>query len=260
VKHDLAGLLSRYGVPPGGVVEHHGCLSSTNDRMRELARSGVPEWSVVVADAQSAGRGRSGRGWASPPGNLFLSLLLRPAGEARGLGLLPLAAGVAVAEAVEPWGVASALKWPNDVLVGDRKLAGILVESASGAQGIDWAVVGIGVNVSLDPGGLEAQLRERATSVLSETGKRVSCLEVGAAVLGRLAVWYHDLSDGRVLEAWRARSVPWWGRDVELQASQGPLRGRLAGIDEAGALLLEQAGGAELRILSGEGLRLARSG
>jgi BirA family biotin operon repressor/biotin-[acetyl-CoA-carboxylase] ligase len=243
-------------------VEHHPALASTSERLRELTRTGAPEWSVVTADEQWAGRGRSRRTWVSPPGNLFLSVLLRPSLPAQQVTLLPLAAGIAVAEALEEWGVQAALKWPNDVLAGDRKLAGVLVESTSGASGIESAIVGIGVNVLLDPQGLGSPLAEQTASILFVTGTRADPLEVGAAVLARLAVWYHALRDGRaadVLEAWRTRSVPWWGREVEVGTAAGLVRGRLEGVDEAGALLLRSPEGALVRVLSGEGARLASS-
>jgi BirA family biotin operon repressor/biotin-[acetyl-CoA-carboxylase] ligase len=256
----LDALLVRRGVPRGGLVEHHATLTSTNDRLRELCRQGAPEWSVVAAGAQSAGRGRGGHAWVSPPGNLFASVLLRPRLAPDLVTLLPLLAGTSVAEALEEWGVRAALKWPNDVLAGDRKLAGILVESTSGASGVETAVVGIGVNVMLDPPSLGSPLAERTTSLVSVTGSGADPLEVCAAVLARLAVWYHALREGHaeaVLEAWRARSVPWWGREVEIRSEGRLLKGRLEGIDEAGALLLRPREGAPVRVLSGEDARLA---
>lgn len=257
----LRALLRRRGVPDG-LVEHHALLTSTNDRLRELSRAGAPEWSVVLADEQSAGRGRSRHVWTSPAGNLFVSVLLRPVLPPHQVTLLPLAAGTAVAEAVEEWGVHARLKWPNDVLVDDRKLAGILVESTSGASGIEAAIVGIGVNVRLDPATLGDPPGERATSILFATGKGVDPLAVGAAVLARLALWYHALREGRagdVLEAWRARSVPWWGREIEIRADGVLLKGRLEGVDDAGALLLRSIDGALVRVVSGEEARLASS-
>jgi len=255
VSERFRALLAERGVPPGGVVEHHPALASTNDRLRELSRLGAPEWSVVVADEQWAGRGRRGHGWASPAGNLFLSALLRPSLPPSAASLLPLAAGTAVSEAVGEWGVEAALKWPNDVLVGDRKLAGILVESTSGSSGIDSVVVGIGVNVGLDPRALGEPLAGLTTSLQRDTGRSPDPLELGASVLARLAVWYHALGDGRgaaVLDAWRARSVPWWGREVEVRSGPAVLHGRAEGIDEAGSLLLRSAEGELLRVLSGE--------
>jgi BirA family transcriptional regulator, biotin operon repressor / biotin---[acetyl-CoA-carboxylase] ligase len=256
----LAALLERRGVPRGGLVEHHATLTSTNDRLRELCREGAGEWSVVAAEAQSAGRGRGGHVWESPAGNLFVSVLLRPRLPPNRVTLLPLLAGTSVAEALEEWGVPSTLKWPNDVLAGDRKLAGVLVESTSGATGVDTAIVGIGVNVMLDPSSLGSRLAERTASLVSVTGSGADPLEVAAAVLARLAVWYHALRDGRaeaVIEAWRARSVPWWGREIEIWSEGRLLEGRLEGIDESGALLLRPREGAPVRVLSGEDARLA---
>lgn len=215
---------------------------------------------MVAAEAQSAGRGRGGHSWASPPGNLFVSVLLRPRLPPEVVTLLPLLAGTSVAEALDEWGIEAALKWPNDVLAGGRKLAGILVESTSGASGVETAMVGIGVNVMLDPTSLGSPLAERTASIASLTGRGADPLEVAAAVLARLAVWYHALQDGRseaVLEAWRARSVPWWGREVEIRSEGRLLKGRLEGIDESGALLLRPGEGVRVRVLSGEDARLA---
>jgi BirA family biotin operon repressor/biotin-[acetyl-CoA-carboxylase] ligase len=255
VREELGALLPGRGVPAGGSVEHHAALPSTSDRVRELARLGAREWSVVIADEQWAGRGRSGHSWVSPPGNLFASVLLRPRFPAATASLVPLAAGLAVAEALEAWTAGALLKWPNDVLMGGRKLAGVLVESTSAGAAIDSMVVGFGINVGLDPTALPEPLNATATSILAETGRPADCLEVAAAVLGRLAVWYHALHDGHasaLIEAWRTRSVPWWGRDVEIQSGGTLLRGQAQGIDETGALLLKTFDGVLLHILSGE--------
>ena len=103
-------------------------VGSTNDAMKDRARAGAPAWSAVVASRQTTGRGRQGRAWLSPEGNLFLSVLLRPALALDRAGMLPLAAGVAAAEAAGEWGVDARLKWPNDLMVAGRKLGGVLVE------------------------------------------------------------------------------------------------------------------------------------
>jgi BirA family biotin operon repressor/biotin-[acetyl-CoA-carboxylase] ligase len=260
VSEDLRARLERRGAPSSGSLEHHSLLGSTSDRLRELARAGAVEWSVVVADEQSAGRGRGRNAWASPSGNLFLSVLLRPALPASRATLLPLVAGVAVAEAVVEWGVEAGLKWPNDVLAGERKLAGILVESTSVGSGLESAIVGIGVNVKLDPRSLGSPLAEVVTSLAALGRPDADPLDVGASVLARLAVWYHALRDeghATVLEAWRARSVPWWGREIEISVDGAVVRGRLEGVDEAGALLLT-VDGSPLRVVSGQDARLAR--
>ena len=145
-------------------------IGSTSDRLKALARGGAPEWTVVLADVQTGGRGREGRTWVSPPGGLYLSVLLRPRFEK--VGLLPLAAGVAVAEAAGELGVRTELKWPNDVLASGRKLAGILSEAASGPAGVEWVALGIGVNVSLDAARLPPEMQDGVTSLAAEGAAR----------------------------------------------------------------------------------------
>ena len=247
----LAELLAARGPAWPAPIEHLGEVGSTSDVLKASARRGAPEWSVVVADRQSSGRGRMGHQWSSPPGNLFLSVLLRPRFSA--VTLLPLAAGLAVAEALPE--LDTRLKWPNDVLVKSRKLAGILAEAQSGPAGLESVVVGIGVNVGLMPEDLPPPLRATATSWRMETGTPRDPLEVAAAVLGRLGVWYHALAGGdaaAVVAAWRGRSVPWWGREVRARCGDQDLRGIARGISAAGALLIEAPDGSRHEILAGE--------
>jgi len=230
-------------------------VGSTNDFLKDRAREGAPGWSAVVAERQTGGRGRRGRPWLSPPSNLFLSLLLRPELPAGSAGLLPLAAGVAAADAAREWGVEARLKWPNDVLVRDRKLGGVLVEATTAAEGLDAVVVGVGVNLSLDPAAAPPALRGTITSVRAENGLAPGPAVAAAAVLDRLAVWYDALArDGppAVLAAWRARSVPWWGRAVEARSGDAVLRGIARDLDGRGALILDLADGSRRVVLSGE--------
>jgi BirA family biotin operon repressor/biotin-[acetyl-CoA-carboxylase] ligase len=228
---------------------------STNDVMKERARAGASAWSAAIAESQTAGRGRQGREWLSPAGNLFLSVLLRPDLAAESAGVLPLAAGVAASEAAEEWGVDARLKWPNDLLVGERKLGGVLVEASAGTAGLETVVVGIGMNIGLDPASAPPALRGAITSVRAEAGRDPGVAAAAAAVLDRLAVWYDALArDGppRVLTAWRARSVPWWGRAVEARCGDVMLRGVARGLDGRGALILDLADGSQRAVLSGE--------
>lgn len=236
-----------------GPIEHHESAGSTSDILRERARAGAPEWSVVLADVQTAGRGRHGRAWLSPAGNLCLSVLLRPTFES--LSVLPLLAGLAVAEAAADWGVAAQLKWPNDVVAGGRKLGGILSEAASSGGRVECVVLGIGVNLLLDPAEAPPELRDTVTSVKHETGRVVSTVDAAGAVLRLLGVWYHALATGGpagVIGAWRERSVPWWGRRVEVVSGEARLSGIARGIDESGALVLEGEDGAPIVVVSGE--------
>lgn len=230
--------------------------SSTNDVARQRGREGAPEWTTVIADRQTAGRGRHGRAWMSPPGNLYLSVVLRPPPPAARWTLLPLLCGVAVAEAIgETTGVLTEVKWPNDVLVGGRKLAGILVESGSAGAALDAVVAGIGVNLVSVPAGLPADVRATVTSLAAETGRMPAVADVAAAVLARMAGWYGALrreGGAPLVTAWRARSVAWWGRVVEARSGEHVIRGTAVDVDPSGALVLEQEGGARVLIHSGD--------
>jgi BirA family transcriptional regulator, biotin operon repressor / biotin---[acetyl-CoA-carboxylase] ligase len=256
---ELEWALERRGGPMPPTIEWHESLVSTNDRLKGLARGGAAEWTVVAADRQTGGRGREGRAWISPAGGLYLSVLLRPR---RGMAArLPLAAGVAVAEAVEEYGVRAELKWPNDVLLKGRKLAGILAEAASSPDEVEWVVLGIGVNLALDPGTMPEELRGFAASLAAETGRAPRPTTVAAAVLSRLAVWYDALeaSPTRVVAAWSECAVAGWGQRVDVRVGTGAVSGRLVGIDEEGALILVTDEGQMRRVLSGEVVRVRRA-
>jgi BirA family biotin operon repressor/biotin-[acetyl-CoA-carboxylase] ligase len=248
----LRAALAARGGPRLPAVEWAGSLVSTNDRLKALARGGAPEWTAVLADAQTGGRGREGRTWVSPPGGLYLSVLLRP--RFAKVGLLPLAAGVAVAEAAAELGVATELKWPNDVLASGRKLAGILAEAVSGPSGVEWVVLGLGVNVALEASTVPPEIAGAVTSLAAEGAGPRPIPEVAAAVLARLGVCYDALrsSPGAIVSAWRSRSAPWWGGLVDVRTADGPLQGRLRDVDEEGALVIELEGGERRRFLSGE--------
>lgn len=228
--------------------------TSTNDVLKDRAREGAPEWSVVLADAQTSGRGRHGHAWGSSAGNLHLSVLVRPRGEAAAWARLPLLAGLAVAEGLAEAGVEAALKWPNDVTVEGRKVAGVLVESAFAGDALESAVIGVGVNVAAVPEGLDAEARARA-ACLADFVRAPDAVEVAAAVLARIGVWYHRLAaggGGAMMAAWRARALPWWGRRVEARSGDEVLRGRAIDVDESGALILLRDDGTTSLLHAGE--------
>jgi BirA family biotin operon repressor/biotin-[acetyl-CoA-carboxylase] ligase len=207
---------------------------------------------VVFADQQSAGRGRLGRSWESPSGNLFVSVLLPPL-PAEQVTALPLAAGLAVAEALDGLGVTPQLKWPNDVMIGGRKLGGILAEGLSGAAGLEAVVLGIGLNVRVVPPTLPDGVA--VTSLWAETGRDEDLVALLASVLACLWAWYDRLAahgPARVVSAWRTRCLPWWGRVVEARAGDELLRGIALDVDERGALLLAREDGSQVAVLSGE--------
>ncbi len=255
----LSRLLER-GLEWPGQLEHHETLPSTNYRVKEWAREGAPEWSCVVADRQTAGRGRHGRDWASPPGNLYMSVLLRSAAAAGGPPTtFSLAAGVAVAEALAEYGVLVRLKWPNDV-VGEssRKLAGILVEASSSGSAVEMAVIGIGVNLTERHGALPRELRPLATTAAAEGGRPVRRDDLAAAILGQLRerIVEARTDPRRALARWRDHSVEWWGRTVEVRSGEETLRGVAQGVDASGALLLEMDDGEVRPVISGDAREL----
>jgi BirA family biotin operon repressor/biotin-[acetyl-CoA-carboxylase] ligase len=256
---ELGRALAARGVPPLAAVEWTDEIPSTSDRLKALARAGAAEWTAVLADRQTGGRGREGRAWASPAGGLYLSVLLRPRFAA--VGLLPLAAGVAVAEAVAEWGIAAQLKWPNDVLLDGRKLGGVLAEASSGSGGVDWVVLGIGVNVAVTREALPPDVRDAAASLADASSVRPPVSDVAAAVLAHLRLCYDGLraDPPRIVETWRARAVDWWGELVDVETARGTLRGRMRGVDTDGALLVDLEGEESHRILSGEVRRLRRA-
>lgn len=271
----IARLLTARGVEQPVRIHRLQTVGSTNDWLKERAREAPAGWTAVVADVQTGGRGRHGNRWLSEPGDLFLSALVRPALPRETLTLLPLLAGVAVAEAVFELGVTAALKWPNDVVVqrsaldgrseaaNPRKLAGILVEGISEGPETLAAVVGVGLNLALDPRRAPPELAGHITSVAAETGRQVERDAAAAAVLERLARWYHALAAGEagdVVQAWTSRSLPWWGRAVEVRSADSVLRGTARGIDARGALILELEDGTSAAVVSGEARQARLSG
>jgi BirA family biotin operon repressor/biotin-[acetyl-CoA-carboxylase] ligase len=258
-------LLSAQGLEWPGAIEAFDVLASTNDLAKEKARAGAPEWTAILAGEQTHGRGRHGHGWVSTPGNLFLSLILRPRVPPREASLIPLAAGVGLAEAVADLGVEARLKWPNDVMAGGRKLAGILVEGSGLGEPQPSVVVGVGLNLSPSLEEVPPELRESIGSIGALTQDVPGVDEAAAAVLRRLALWYHALGrEGApaVMAAWRRWSLDWWGQSVTVRSGEDVVAGILRGVDDRGALLLLRDDGTEVALFSGEvsGLRLQQKG
>ena len=232
--------------------------ASTNDVAAALAERGAAEGTMVLAQAQTAGRGRLGREWVSPPGaGLYLSLVIR---DIRAIPLLTLAAGVAVADGVrDATGLPAALKWPNDVVVGapgapggQRKLAGVLAEGSTSGGVLQYAILGIGVNVR--PAAYPPAIADRASCLERELGRPVDAGPVLAAMLVALNRQMLRLAGGAagdVLARWRELAPSAQGCRVEWTTEGGSRQGITAGIDAAGALLVSTPGGLH-RIVSGE--------
>ena len=232
--------------------------ASTIELAQRLLRGGGPEGAVVIAERQTQGRGRLGRPWASPAGGLWMSMIARPDLGASAAGRLGIGLGLAAAEAVvAETGCEAGVKWPNDVMVGGRKLGGVLVETEVVGDRVSGAVLSLGLNVNLSAAALPEEIRSTATSLREETGREWPVEVICARVLDRLEeMWPIVLGDGAALvERWRERDVL-AGREVSLEvrgaARRGTamrrtaVRGRAEGIDRAGGPRLPGAGGGQL--------------
>lgn len=218
-------------------------IDSTNEEIRRRAKSGAPEGTAVVAETQTAGRGRRGRTWISPPGNLYCSLLLRPQCAPMDAANLSFAAALAVAEALLPLlpeGIDLRFKWPNDVLLTGKKVAGILIESEIEGGALAFAVVGAGINVANFPPDTEFP----ATS-LAAVGCRTTVREVMETYFDHLRFWYGRWrSEGfaPLRDAWLARAAG-IGQVIDVRMANERLRGKFSELDDSGALILETDAG-----------------
>lgn len=240
----------------GRAIRYHDEIDSTNAEAKKLAAAGAPEGTVVVAESQSAGRGRLGRRWTSPAGKgLLFSMLLRPPVSMPDAHLLTIVAATAACDAIESLvPVDVRIKWPNDLLIDDRKVGGILLEVAGEQDAIDWVVVGIGLNVNTDYADLPVALRRSAVSLKMASGQAVDRSELLARLLLSFEESYIEAARngfGPTLERFRRRDYL-LRRCVSVRTRRGPVVGEAAGIDEQGALLVQLPHRHILRFHSGD--------
>ncbi|BDG01621.1 biotin--[acetyl-CoA-carboxylase] ligase [Anaeromyxobacter oryzae] len=249
---ELRPLLNTHDL--GQVLHTYEELGSTSDRAKELADEGAAHGEVVVAETQTAGRGRRGRTWISPPRrNLYFSVVLRPDLPPARAAELTLVASLAICDALRQAGVDAGIKWPNDVLVGGKKIAGILTELAAEPDRVHWVVVGVGVNVNARVEDFPAELREEATSVAIERHEPAPRALFAAACLTALEGWidvHAEQGFAPIRNAWRERSVT-LGRQVLVRSDGREIAGVAEDIDEQGALLVRTPERVE-RILAGD--------
>ncbi len=215
---------------------------STNTLAMEHARSGFADGTVFIADSQNSGRGRLGRTWVSPPGkNISMSILLKPEMLPRDAPVLTLLAAVASVSAIRrSVPVPVTIKWPNDMMVGVKKLGGILTETRSSAGRIEAAVIGIGLNVNGTAEDFPDEIRSAATSLRDETGETHSRSRLAASMISELDSWYDILmreGKGPVLSEW-VRLCSTLGRAVRVAMAESEMTGVAEGIDEEGLLIL----------------------
>lgn len=227
-------------------IEMESC-ASTNDEAARLARAGAKHGTVVIAERQTGGRGRDGRVWESPPGGLYFSAVIRPALPVAQVPPMTLAIGIGLCEAVKTTGARASLKWPNDLLVDGRKLAGVLVEAQSQGNRLESVVVGIGINLT---GELPASLGERAITLAEAAGTVIDRERFIEVLLAQVEKWvdrYVAVGLEAIIPAWQQRMA----HGLVARAAND-LVGIVEGLDGDGALLLRDDDGTIHRVRSGD--------
>jgi BirA family biotin operon repressor/biotin-[acetyl-CoA-carboxylase] ligase len=230
--------------------------TSTNDIVEKLARDGVKEGVVVFAESQTKGRGRLGRKWISPAHKgLWFSILLRPDLRPQEATQLTVASATALRRAIESeTGLKPEIKWPNDILIGGKKAAGILTELNAELDKVRYVILGIGMDVNLDAGEFPADLKKTATSLKIETGETVSRAELAVAILRELDFDYARIGGGKfpaVADEWESGCAT-IGKNVTVHIGDRKIRGRAESLDDDGALLVRSEHGHLERITGGD--------
>ncbi len=253
------GEAARLRLPPGFQIKAFDSVGSTNDEAKALARSGAMEGTIVWARRQESGRGRRGRAWTSPEGNLYSSTILRPGRSPADAAQISFVAALAIAETAEsvlPDSTGVRCKWPNDVLIHDRKLSGILLESEleakpGGSGAVSWVVLGVGINLRHFPQPTDYS----ATSLVAEGAPAMAASALLEVYAGHLATWYgrwREFGFGPIRDAWLARARG-LGGPILVRLADRTIPGTFADLDSDGVLLLDPTdGGPRQRIAAGD--------
>ena len=227
-------------------------VSSTNVAALSLARH-CQNGTVILAETQTQGRGRLSRPWASPPGGIWMSLILKPEMPLNHVYRINMAASVAICKAISSMlGLEAGIKWPNDLLIGEQKICGILMEVGAQVDRLDYAVVGLGLNVNNDPSDFPAEWR--STSLAAELGHDIDRCELICRILEAMEVAYEKLGSQEIYEEWRSRSLT-LKRQVRITSPAGDQVGQAVDLAEDGALLL-RVGDELKRVLAGDCIHL----
>ncbi len=227
---------------------------STNTLAMDLAQKGAVDGTVVIAETQTGGKGRLGRTWVSPRGNLYLSVILRPAVPVHKAPLITLMGAVAVAAVVREYlKVPVGIKWPNDVLVSGKKVAGLLTEMSAEPDRIRHIVLGIGVNVNMDVAELPPEVRKISTTLAAVTGKHVDRNKLLKMLLAELDRWYHRFlkNEAEVLRAWEGLNVT-LGNRVTVSGAGARFEGLARSLDDEGRLILKLDDGTLRQVAAGD--------
>lgn len=244
------------GKPIGHQLYYYQEIGSTNDEAFRLALSGAPEGTLLIAESQSAGRGRMQRTWHSPTAkNIYTSVILRPTVQPFQAPQFSILAGVAVAEALDIYCKGRIkLKWPNDVLINEKKVCGILAQAKTSASMVDFLILGIGINVNIRNEQLPKDLRNTATSLMDNAGREISRLEIIISLYENLTKWYKQfLNDGfgQIREKWLSLSSM-LNQTVQVRFQEEVVSGKAIDLDEDGSLILLTENNEQIHVSAGD--------
>lgn len=240
----------------GKKIHYFPVIDSTNSKAYQLALQGASEGEFVISESQESGKGRLGRKWFSPPYlNLYISIILRPNILPNKASMITLLSAVATAEAIKNYlNISPTIKWPNDILINGKKVAGVLNEINSEMDRIHFIILGIGVNINIDKDTFPVDLRKSATSLRIETGKIISRKEFTCKLLHEIEIWYETFLEkgGQpIIESWKK-----WanikGKNVKVSSFNEIIYGKAIDIDSEGALFIESENGELKRIVAGD--------
>lgn len=239
----------------GHDIRHFFEVDSTNEVAKELAEEGASEGTIVIAEVQRRGKGRRGKRWLSPEGGVWMTIILRPDIPLAKAPLLTLITGVAVAETLKTrCGLDVGIKWPNDILIGEKKVCGILTEVSENRGALEYVVLGIGIDLNVDVEDFPLDLKEGATSLKNELDREIYGVELVQKFLEKFEEVYEEFKEGQfldILAQWRRLSTT-IGRQVEVHKKGRLVVGEAVGINREGALILEEEDGTLLKVISGE--------
>jgi BirA family biotin operon repressor/biotin-[acetyl-CoA-carboxylase] ligase len=243
----------------GHDIHYFNEVDSTNEVAKYLAEKGAEDGTVVVAETQNKGKGRRGKTWISPPGGIWMSVILRPEIPPHRASQLTLVTGVVVAKTIkEELNIDVGIKWPNDILIGDKKVCGILTEVNATMDKVNYLVVGIGIDMNVDVPMLPSDLQKGATSLKNELDTEINGALLVQKFLLKFENIYNDFKDGKlpeILNEWRAMSST-IGTSVEVRTRGKRVQGYAVGINKEGILILEMEDGSLRKMISGECLHL----
>lgn len=246
----------------GQNIHYFSEIDSTNNVAKKLAEEGAEEGTVIIAETQTRGRGRRGKQWISPPGGVWMSIILRPQIPPSEAPQLTLMTGVAAAETIKnKFGLDVGIKWPNDILIGNRKVCGILTEANAKFSTLDYVVVGIGIDANVKTENFPSDIQKSATSLKKELNEEIRGPELVQEFLKIFENHYNEFKSGNfpeILGEWRRMSKT-IGSYVEVRKQLGKIvRGEAIGINTDGALILELDNGKLRKIISGECLHIEK--